>query len=128
MHADAEAIHELLDRTNGPQIVVAHSYGAIPVTQVAHELPQVLHIIYVAAFQLDVGESLLGVFGGRIPPWLIVNGQSATADRAIEVFTTMWSLEPLLGAKPAAAKHLCRLHRARHRSGVATRPLDLRLL
>lgn len=109
MHADAEAIHQLLERTNGPQIVVAHSYGAIPVTQVAHELPQVRHIIYVAAFQLDVGESLLGVFGGRIPPWLIVNGDSATADRAIEVFyndveprTAAWAQSRLLPSTFAA--------------------------
>ncbi|OBL02343.1 hypothetical protein A5646_18500 [Mycobacterium sp. 1245499.0] len=103
MHADAEVISEVLGRTNGPQIVVAHSYGAIPVTQIAHELPQVRHIIYVAAFQLEVGESLLGSVGGRIPSWFRVDGDSVTARRPLEVFyndveprTAAWAESRLL--------------------------------
>jgi hypothetical protein len=40
-------------------VVVAHSYGGMPITQAAAGLPQVLHIVYLATFQLDVGESKL---------------------------------------------------------------------
>lgn len=83
---DAEVVAKLLRCTAGPKIVVAHSYGGIPATQVSHELPDVRHIVYVAAFQLDVGESLLGAVGGRIPPWWIVNRDIVKADRPTEMF------------------------------------------
>lgn len=86
MHDDAKAIRDLLGRTNGPKTLVAHSYGGIPVTQVAHKLPGVHHIIYIAAFQLADGESLLGAVGGRIPSWWNVNDNVGTVDRPIEVF------------------------------------------
>jgi pimeloyl-ACP methyl ester carboxylesterase len=109
MYDDAGAVRELLGRTNCPQIVVAHSYGAIPVTQVAHELPQVRHIVYVAGFQLDVGESLLGTVGGRIPSWWIVSGDSVTVDRPTEIFyndvqphTAAWAQSHLLPSTFAA--------------------------
>jgi pimeloyl-ACP methyl ester carboxylesterase len=86
MHDDAEVVRGLLSRTEWPLIVVAHSYGAIPVTQVVHELPNVLHVVYVAAFQLDVGETLLGAAGGEIPSWWIVNEDIVNADRAADIF------------------------------------------
>lgn len=97
MYDDAEAIRELLARTSCQQIVVAHSYGGIPVTQVAHELPQVRHIVYVAAFQLDIGESLRGAAGGHLAPWVRVNGNTATADRPIEIFYN--DVEPVTAAE-----------------------------
>ncbi|MCA2323147.1 alpha/beta hydrolase, partial [Mycobacterium intracellulare] len=109
MYDDAKVVRELLCQTNNPQIVIAHSYGGIPVTQVAHELPQVRHIIYIAAFQLDVGESLLGAVGGRIPSWWIVDDDSVTVDSPIEVFyndvqpcTAAWAQSRLLPSTFAA--------------------------
>lgn len=108
MYDDAEVVHALLGRTSSPKIVVAHSYGAIPVTQVAHEF-QVRHIVYVAAFQLDAGESLLGAVGGQIPSWWIIDGDSVTADRPDETFyndvqpqTAAWAQSRLLPSTFAA--------------------------
>lgn len=109
MYDDAEVVHELLGRLNSPKIVVAHSYGTIPVTQVSHEVPQVRHIVYVAGFQLDVGESLLGAVGGRIPSWWIIDGDSVIVDRPDEIFyndvqpqTATWAQSRLLPSSFAA--------------------------
>ncbi|OBJ54760.1 alpha/beta fold hydrolase [Mycobacterium sp. 1423905.2] len=109
MLIDADAIAKLRRRTGVPQIVIAHSYGGIPVTQVVHELPEVRHIVYVAAFQLDIGQSLLGAVGNRIPPWWIVNGDIVTADRAIDMFyndvppgVAAWAQKRLLPSSFAA--------------------------
>lgn len=106
---DAEAVAELLRQTGSPQIVIAHSYGGIPVTQVAHELPEVRHIVYVAAFQPDIGESLLSAVGGQIPPWWIVNDDIVTAARPINLFyndvqphVAAWAQKRLLPSSFAA--------------------------
>jgi hypothetical protein len=49
--------------------VVAHSYGGAPVTEAVTTGSGVAHLVYVSAFQLDVGESLLGLMGGQAQPW-----------------------------------------------------------
>jgi hypothetical protein len=72
-----------LEASDGPVVVVAHSYGGIPTTQAAASLPDVVHTRYLAAFQLDVGESPLGVVGD-LPPWWIVDGDSITVDGPVE--------------------------------------------
>lgn len=66
MHDDAHVIRQAI---SGPTVIVAHSYGGIPATQAAAGRPNVEHLVYVAAFQVDVGDSLLGTVGGTPPPW-----------------------------------------------------------
>lgn len=82
---DAEVIRQHLQASDGPVVIVAHSYGGVPVTQAAAGLPQVQHIVYVAGFQLDVGDSLLGVFEEPPPLW-IVDGDTISVDRPVERF------------------------------------------
>lgn len=65
---DVHAIRQALTRIEGPVVVVAHSYGGIPVSQAIAEAPEVVHVVYLAAFQLDVGESLLGFYGAPSLP------------------------------------------------------------
>jgi pimeloyl-ACP methyl ester carboxylesterase len=63
---DAEVVREHLAGINGPITVLAHSYGGLPVTEVADTVPRVTQLIYLAAHMLDVDESLVGPTGG---PW-----------------------------------------------------------
>lgn len=67
MHEDAGVVLEALARIDGPVVVVAHSYGGIPVTQAVPDSGNVERIVYLAAFQLDVGENLLGHYGAPDP-------------------------------------------------------------
>ncbi|MDT7805081.1 MAG: hypothetical protein QOI78_8514 [Actinomycetota bacterium] len=46
--------------------MVAHSYGGAPVSEGAAGAPNVVHLVYVTAFQLDEGESLLGAADGDL--------------------------------------------------------------
>ncbi|MEV7693669.1 alpha/beta fold hydrolase [Microbacterium sp. NPDC089189] len=78
MQDDADAVAAAVARIEGPVVVVAHSYGGVPTTQGA-DLPQVRHIVYVAAFVLDEGESLLAAVGGVEPDWWHIDGALATA-------------------------------------------------
>ncbi|MEV0186452.1 alpha/beta hydrolase [Streptomyces sp. NPDC050625] len=67
VHGDAQVIQETLAGIEGAVVVVGHSYGGIPVTQAIAEAPNVSHAVYLAGYQLDVGESLLGFHGAPEP-------------------------------------------------------------
>jgi hypothetical protein len=69
MYSDAAAIKSAAAAIDGPLVVVAHSYGGIPATQALSGAGNVVRIVYLAAFQLDVGESLLSGIGGSPAPW-----------------------------------------------------------
>ncbi len=73
---DAEAVAAAVQRIGRPVVVVAHSYGGVPVTAAVHDAEQ---IVYVAAFALDAGESLLAAVGGEPPSWWSVDGPLVTA-------------------------------------------------
>jgi pimeloyl-ACP methyl ester carboxylesterase len=73
-----------VDAIDGPVVVVAHSYGGVPTTQGLAGAANVAHIVYIAAFALDAGESLLGAVGGVPPTWWMVDGALTTAGNADE--------------------------------------------
>jgi pimeloyl-ACP methyl ester carboxylesterase len=77
MYADAAAIAAAVAAVGGPTVVLAHSYGGIPTTQGLRGARNARRIVYLAAFQLDYGESLFSVSGGAPMPWSPVH-QSAT--------------------------------------------------
>ena len=80
MHTDAQAIAAAAAAIDGPIVVVAQSYGGIPTTQALMGVDNVHRIVYLAAFQLDVGESLLSSVGGVPPPWWKVHPSNVIGD------------------------------------------------
>lgn len=71
---DARVVREAIDALEAPLVVVAHSYGGAPVTQAAAGAASVAHLVYVSAFALDEGESLMTCFGGEQPDLTTVEG------------------------------------------------------
>lgn len=63
---DVAATKRVLDAQNGPTVLVGHSYGGAIITEAGNN-PQVKSLVYVAAFQPDVGESIASL-GGSKPP------------------------------------------------------------
>ena len=59
--ADARHVADVLDRLGEPAVLVGHSYGGAVVTQAAVWHPDVAHLVYLAAFALDDGESVMGL-------------------------------------------------------------------
>lgn len=57
---DVAATDRVLDRMDGPTILVGHSYGGAVITQ-AGDHPNVAGLVYVEAFVPDVGESPFGL-------------------------------------------------------------------
>ena len=54
---DAERTQKMVRQLDGPVLLVGHSYGGAVITQ-AGDLPNVVGLVYVAAFAPDAGESL----------------------------------------------------------------------
>jgi pimeloyl-ACP methyl ester carboxylesterase len=64
---DADVVRRAIDDVGGPVVVLAHSYGGIPVSQATAGAPDVTHLVYLAAYQLDAGESMFTAHGVPAP-------------------------------------------------------------
>lgn len=67
LQEDAAYLRSLLASIDGPIVIAGHSYGGSVMSEAADGDPRVAALIYVASFQLDVGEStadLAGKFPG----------------------------------------------------------------
>ncbi|MEV6842968.1 alpha/beta hydrolase [Actinoplanes sp. NPDC051411] len=60
---DAAAVRAAIEAVDGPAVVLAHSYGGIPVTEGAAGRPNVQHLVYLAAYLPDVNESMFTLHG-----------------------------------------------------------------
>ena len=55
---DVARLRHVLDRQDGPTIVAGHSYGGQIMTALGTDAPNVVGLVYIAAFGIDEGESL----------------------------------------------------------------------
>jgi len=63
---DAERTRKMVRQQQGPVLLVGHSYGGAVITE-AGDLPNVVGLVYIAAFAPDAGESL-GSIAGQAKP------------------------------------------------------------
>jgi pimeloyl-ACP methyl ester carboxylesterase len=90
--ADSANLTRALDAGSGPVLLVGHSYGGAVVTDGgAH--PNVEHIVYLTAFPLEVGESVMenSLTGGEettLPEALVFDGDVVSVDpaRVVDLF------------------------------------------
>jgi pimeloyl-ACP methyl ester carboxylesterase len=71
LNDDAERTQKMIKQVDGPVLLVGHSYGGAVITQ-AGDLPNVIGLVYVAAFAPDAGESL-----GQIGEWNVSEAAAA---------------------------------------------------
>jgi pimeloyl-ACP methyl ester carboxylesterase len=77
---DVAAVRAELDADPRPAVLVGHSYGGAVITS-AGTHPAVRHLLYLAAFQLDAGESISRVLPERaIPPTELGSALQFSAD------------------------------------------------
>jgi pimeloyl-ACP methyl ester carboxylesterase len=64
---DVTRLRQVLARQSGPTVLVGHSYGGQIVTALGTDAPNVVGLVYIAAFGLDEGESI-GALLAQGPP------------------------------------------------------------
>jgi pimeloyl-ACP methyl ester carboxylesterase len=64
---DVARLRQVLARQNGPTIVAGHSYGGQIITALGTDAPNVVGLVYIAAFGLDEGESIGGLLAQGTP-------------------------------------------------------------
>ena len=84
---DAAAVRAALDKIGEPTVVVGHSYGGIAVSEGAAGSPEAVGLVYLAAFMLDIGESLLDALQHQLPDWISLDQAAGShiAERSEEV-------------------------------------------
>jgi pimeloyl-ACP methyl ester carboxylesterase len=75
---DANAVAAAVRVLAGPVVLVGHSYGGAVITQASADLDNVVGLVYVAAFGLDVGESCASV-QGPFPQSMLASTAAPTA-------------------------------------------------
>jgi pimeloyl-ACP methyl ester carboxylesterase len=55
---DVARLRQVLARQHGPTLVAGHSYGGQIITALGTDAPNVVGLVYIAAFGLDEGESI----------------------------------------------------------------------
>jgi pimeloyl-ACP methyl ester carboxylesterase len=68
--ADVARLRQVLVVQTGPTIVVGHSYGGQIMTALGTDAPNVVGLVYIAAFGLDEGESIGALLSGPPTPAL----------------------------------------------------------
>jgi pimeloyl-ACP methyl ester carboxylesterase len=70
---DVARLREVLALQNGPTVVAGHSYGGQIMTALGTDAPNVVGLVYIAAFGLDEGESLGGLLAQGPPTPALVH-------------------------------------------------------
>uniref|UniRef100_UPI00286A6AC7 alpha/beta hydrolase n=1 Tax=Pseudolysinimonas sp. TaxID=2680009 RepID=UPI00286A6AC7 len=117
--ADAAAVTAAIERADGPVVLVGHSYGGIPVTE-AGDHPSVERLVYVAAFAVDAGESLLDVMGGTQPEWWGVADGQMTMGRTRDERVEMIAADMPPGVPREASEQLADMFRPQSLASVTT--------
>src|ERR671932_2046128 len=105
---DVAATRRVLDRQDGPAILVGHSYGGVVVTEAGND-PRVAALVYIAAFAPDAGESVNTLIanpppGAPVPPILPPQDGFLFLDRAKFAASFAADVSPDLAAFMADAQ------------------------
>jgi pimeloyl-ACP methyl ester carboxylesterase len=110
---DVVAVRAAVDDARGPVVLVGHSLGGVAVSDAAAGRSAVRHLVYLAAFMLEEGQSTAEVVGpGAAGDWVLSpDGRSVSAADPVSLFYSDFPAE-----KAAAA--VARLRPQNPASGV----------
>ncbi|MEA2227423.1 MAG: hypothetical protein QOF04_1053 [Solirubrobacteraceae bacterium] len=77
--ADAQVVRDALAANPVPTIVLGHSYGGVVISEAAAGVEHVRGLVYLCAFLLDAGESLLDALQHQVPDWIAVDQEAGTS-------------------------------------------------
>lgn len=105
---DVAAVRQVLQASEEPTVVVAHSYGGIVTAEAAAGVGSVRHLLLVSSYLPEVGQSLSDFGDGRPAPFLDIDPDNGTFGVRPELLvdTFLQDCDPELQAQ--APGHLAR--------------------
>jgi len=100
LHDDAATVRAAIAAAGAPALVVAHSYGGLPASEGGADAA---HLVYLAAFMLEPGQSLLGLRNGVEPEWWITSEDGRTLLPGDPEHVFYADCDPAVAARAAAA-------------------------
>ncbi len=84
--ADADAVRRALDEAGEPVVLVGHSLAGVVISEVADH-PNIAHTVYLGAFWLPRGTSLMEMLGAGPPPdwWFVRDDGAAQVSNDVQV-------------------------------------------
>ena len=67
LYGDAQQVAAVLSGLGTPAILVGHSYGGAVITEAASHFGDVAHLVYLTAFALEQGESIMSLLTSQPP-------------------------------------------------------------
>lgn len=67
-HDDAQYLRDLIDRIDGPVVLVGKSYGGAIISGAGADSPSVVHLVYIAAVMPEAGEPFHRTVRGAFTP------------------------------------------------------------
>ena len=83
LQADVARLRQVLVTQTGPTLIVGHSYGGQVITALGEDAPNVVGLVYINAFALDEGETVVAL-GANYP------APSATAHLRVDTQGMAW--------------------------------------
>ncbi|MFC5584974.1 alpha/beta fold hydrolase [Nitratireductor kimnyeongensis] len=103
MPDDVKAARRAIRQEDGPMVLVGHSYGGMIITQAAQE-PAARALVYIAAFQPEVGDSLASL-NATMPPAMSADPLTISEDGYFTVKDAVWMKDVANGLSPADATY-----------------------
>jgi len=105
---DVAAVRRVLQDSDEPTVVVAHSYGGIVTSEAAAGVSSVRHLLLVSSYLPEVGQSLSDFGDGTPAPFLDVDQNSGTFGVRPELLVETFLQDCDTGTQAQAADRLAR--------------------
>lgn len=102
MHGDAQHVADVVETLDRPVVLVGHSYGGAVITEAAVRTSHVRHLVYLTAFALEQGESIMGALGSFPAAPTLLGGAMTMRDDGTSVLDRTAAAPALYGSCTAA--------------------------
>jgi pimeloyl-ACP methyl ester carboxylesterase len=105
---DVTAVRQVLQGSDEPTLVVAHSYGGIVTAEAAAGVASVRHLLLVSSYLPEVGQSLSDFGDGNLAPFLDVDPDAGTFGVRPELLVDTFLQDCDTDVQAQASQHLAR--------------------
>lgn len=103
LYGDADHVAAVLRQIGVPAVLVGHSYGGVVITEAAGRHPDIAHLVYLTAFALEPGESVMSLLTS-LPTAHVALGEAIMArDDGTSVIDASKAAAAFYGECPTAA-------------------------